>query len=104
MEAVLKVGRSNALKGKNPRGASGRRPSNHWRRQGTLARVEAWKSGPVVPVRRIYPAGDLGRLTAGGFRGQGNLAATLREGNASKGTNPRSAADVKQPSAGARRA
>jgi hypothetical protein len=95
VEAAFKASWQDALEGQNPRGASGRRPFNGRRRQGTLARVKAWKSGPVVPVRWTRPAGDLGRLTAGGFRGQGNLAATLREGTASKGTNPRSAVGAK---------
>jgi hypothetical protein len=79
---------SNALEGKNPKGASSRRPFNSRRRPGTFGRAKAWKSRPVVPVCRTCPAGDLGWLTACGFSGRGNPAATFRKGNASKGRIP----------------
>lgn len=85
---MLKVSWLNTLKGENPKGASGRRPYNSRRRRGTFERVKAWKSGPIVPVRRIRPSGDLDRLTACGFCGRGNLSATFQKGNASKGRIP----------------
>jgi len=86
--AVLKTCRQDALEGRNPKGASGRCPFNSRQRRGTFARVKARKSRSIVPVRRIRPVGDLGRLTACGFGGQGNLSATWRKGKASKGRIP----------------